>query len=85
VKRAYRIAREVGILFDHFYVVGGNQMPPDFAIPEPEVPQQQYLGSIAYDPEVQEAVLRGKSLLGLPEDSPMVRSVGELMKKAGYG
>jgi CO dehydrogenase maturation factor len=85
VKRAYRIAREVGILFDHFYVVGGNQIPRDFSIPEPEVPQQQYLGPIAYDPEVQEAVLRGKSLLELPEDSPMIRSVSDLMKKAGYG
>lgn len=85
VKRAYRIAREVGILFDHFYVVGGNQMPRDFAIPEPDVPQQQYLGPIAQDPEAQEMVLRGKSLLELPEDSPMVRSVSDLMKKAGYG
>lgn len=85
VKRAYRIVREVGILFDHFYVVGGNQMPQDFLIPEPEVPQQQYLGPIAFDPKVQEAVLHGGSLLKLSEDSPMVRSVSDLMIKAGYG
>jgi CO dehydrogenase maturation factor len=83
-KRAYRIVREVGILFDHFYLVGGNQMPRNFAIPEPEGALQQYLGLIAQDPGVQEAVLEGRSLLELPEDSPMVRSVGELMKKAGY-
>ena len=85
VKRAYRIAREVGILFDNFYVVGGNQLPPDFVHPEPADPQQQYLGPVAYDPVVQEAVLRGESLLDLPEDSPMVISVSELMKRAGYG
>jgi CO dehydrogenase nickel-insertion accessory protein CooC1 len=60
-------------------------MPKDLVIPEAEEPQQQYLGLIAQDPEVQEAVLRGKSLLELPEDSPMVRSVSDLMKKAGYG
>jgi CO dehydrogenase maturation factor len=83
VKRAYRIAREVGIQFDHFYIVGGNQMPRDFAIPEPEAPQQ-YLGPLAYDPQVQEAVLHGRSLLELPENSPMVLSVSDLMKKAGY-
>src|SRR5512136_2136520 len=71
VKRAYRIAREVGIQFDHFYIVGGNQMPPGFAIPEPEAPQQ-YLGPIVYDPQVQEAVLHGRSLLELPKNSPMV-------------
>jgi len=85
VKRAFRIAHEVGILFDHFYIVGGNQMTRDFTIPDSEVPQQQYLGTIIYDPEVQEAVLQGRSLLELPEDSPMVRSVSDLMKKAGYG
>jgi CO dehydrogenase maturation factor len=85
VKRAFRIARDVGILFEHFYIVGGNQMPPDFKITDPEFLQQQYLGTIMYDPEVQEAVLQGRSLLELPDDSPMVRSVSDLMKKAGYG
>ncbi len=84
VNRAFRIAREVGILFDHFYIVGGNQMPRNFTIPDSEEPQQ-YLGTIIYDPKVQEAVLQGRSLLGLPEDSPMVRSVSDLMRKAGYG
>jgi CO dehydrogenase maturation factor len=84
VKRAFRIAHEVGILFDHFYIVGGNQMPGDFMIPEPEEPQQHYLGTIVFDPGVQEAVLHGRSLLELPEDSPMVRSVNDLMKNAGY-
>jgi len=84
VKRAFRIAHEVGILFDHFYIVGGNQMPGDFMIPEPEEPQQHYLGTIVFDPGVQEAVLHGRSLLELSEDSPMVRSVSDLMKKAGY-
>jgi CO dehydrogenase maturation factor len=83
VKRAYRIAREVGIQFDHFYIVGGNQVPRDFSIPEPEAPQQ-YLGPIAYDTLVQEAVLRGRSLLELPKNSPMVLSVSDLMKKSGY-
>jgi CO dehydrogenase maturation factor len=84
VKRAFRIAHEVGILFDHFYIVGGNQIPGDFMIPEPEEPQQHYLGTSVFDPGVQEAVLHGRSLLELPEDSPMVRSVNDLMKEAGY-
>jgi hypothetical protein len=34
---------------------------------------------------VQKAVLRGRSLLELPKNSPMVLSVSDLLKKAGYG
>src|SRR5512136_1667273 len=71
VKRAYRIACEVGIQFDNFYIVGINQMHRDFSIPEPEAPQQ-YLDPITYDLQVQEAVLHGRSLLELPKNSPMV-------------
>lgn len=84
VKRAYRIAKEVKINFKNFYVVGGNRFPE---IPGEEVERrtnQKYLGKIAYDKNVEEFNLSGKSLLKLPPSSPAYLSIKEIMKKAGY-
>ena len=84
VERAYKIAKEVKIEFKNFYVVGGYRFPEDL---EPEVEKrtrQKYLGKIAYDREVENYVVSGKSLLELPSSSPAYNSVKELMKKAGY-
>jgi CO dehydrogenase maturation factor len=83
VKRAHRIAREVGIVFDHFYVVGGCLFPDDLNGRAGMATGQQYLGKITFDPVVQESVIVGRSLLELPENSPAVLSVQELMEKAG--
>ena len=84
VERAYRIAKEVKIEFKNFYVVGGYRFPESL---EPEVEKRtrlKYLGKIAYDREVENYVVSGKSLLELPSSSPAYNSVKELMKKAGY-
>lgn len=83
VKRAHRIAREVGITFDHFYVVGGCLFPDGLEGRAATVTGQQYLGRIAFDPAVRDSVIAGRSLLDLPEDSPAVRSVRYLMERAG--
>jgi len=85
VKRADRIAREVGIAFDRFFVVGGCLFPDELGAQAREETGREYLGKIAFDPLVQEAVIAGRSLLDLPEDSPGYRSVCTLMEKAGYG
>ena len=84
VKRAYRIATEIGIEFTRFYVVGGCLFPEELAQSAEEKTGRSYLGKIAYDPLVQEAVIAGRSLLDLPEDSPAVHSVRQLMECAGY-
>jgi hypothetical protein len=44
----------------------------------------KYLGKIAYDGEVENYVLSGKSLLEISPSSSAYNSVKELMKKAGY-
>ena len=85
VKRADRITREVGIGFDHFFVIGGCMFPWDLEATAKEETGQQYLGKIVFDPLVQESVIAGHSLLDIPEDSPAYRSVCALMEKAGYG
>ncbi len=82
VKRAYRIAREVGIRFDHFYVVGGCLFPDELEDRVAAATMQPYLGRIAFDPAVRESAIAGRSLLELPDDSPAVLSVKHLMEKA---
>jgi len=84
VKRAARIVSEVGIEFNHFFIVGGYQLPNDL---EPTVQKstgQEYLGKIALDVQVQDAVMAGKSLLNLSKESVAYQSVKKLMENAGY-
>ncbi|MCP8304960.1 MAG: AAA family ATPase [archaeon] len=84
VKRSYRIAKEVKIDFENFYVVGGYRFRESL---EEEVKRRtnlKYLGKIAYDKNVEDFILNGKSLLELPASSPAYSSVKEIMRKAGY-
>jgi CO dehydrogenase maturation factor len=84
VERAYRVAKEVKIDFNNFYVVGGNRVPEEW---ESEVEKRiklEYLGKISYDKEVENYVLYGKPLLDLPDSSLAYNSVKEILQKAGY-
>jgi CO dehydrogenase maturation factor len=84
VERACKIAKEVKIEFNNFYVVGGYRFPEALEAEARKKTQLEYLGKIAYDKEVEDYILSGKSLLELPSSSPAYNSVKELMKKAGY-
>jgi len=84
VKRAYRIVREVGTIFSKFYIVGGCMFPKDLDHAAAQKTGLEYLGKIAFDQTLHEAVLHGRSVLDLPEDSPAYLSVEHLMKRAGY-
>ncbi|MCW4021801.1 MAG: AAA family ATPase [archaeon] len=84
VERAYKIAKEVDIKFNNFYVVSGNRVPESL---ETEVQNRinlKYLGKISYDKEVEKAILKGTSLIDLPETSPAYVSVKKILQKAGY-
>ena len=84
VERAYKIANEVQIEFNNFYVIGGNRVPEAL---ETEVEKRinlKYLGKISYDKEVENFVLYGKSLLDLPNSSLAYNSVKNILQKAGY-
>jgi CO dehydrogenase maturation factor len=84
VKRAYKIAEEVDIAFDDFYIVGGYRFPSSLEGRVEEETGRKYLGKIAHDETVERAVLDGRSLLQLPSTSPAYHSVTEIMKRAGY-
>jgi CO dehydrogenase maturation factor len=85
VGRAYRVAKEVKIAFQNFYVVGGFRFPESLENQAEKVLPFKFLGRVAYDENVEEYVLAGKSLLGLPPETPAYISVKRIMENAGYG
>jgi CO dehydrogenase maturation factor len=84
VMRSYRIAKEVKIDFENFYLVGGCRFPESLKNQAETSLKFRFLGKIAQDEKVEEFVLAGRSLLDLPADSPAYVSVKSVMKEAGY-
>jgi CO dehydrogenase maturation factor len=84
VKRAHRIAKEVNIEFDNFYLIGGYRFPEKLGSQAETALKFKYLGKIAQDERLDEYVLAGESLLDLPSDSAAYVSVKEIMNAAGY-
>jgi CO dehydrogenase maturation factor len=84
VKRACRLAKEVKIDFENFYIVGGFRFPEYLESQAKKATQLEYLGKVACDEKVEEYVLAGKSLIDLSSDSPAYISAEKIMEKAGY-
>jgi CO dehydrogenase maturation factor len=84
VKRAFRIAQEVEMEFDNFYLVGGYRFPSELGNKAEETLKFKYVGKIVADEMVDDYVLNGKSLLELPSDNVAFLSVKAIMKAAGY-
>ena len=84
IQRAYRIATEVKITFNNFYIVGGNRFPKELEDSVESRTGLPYLGKIAYDTQVEDYVLKGHSLLDIPFKSKAYQSVKNIMEKAGY-
>jgi CO dehydrogenase maturation factor len=84
VKRAYRIAKEVDMTFDNFYLIGGYRFPAELGSRAEEALKFKYLGKIVADEQVDDFVLTGKSLLDVPSDNLAYASVKAIMKTTGY-
>jgi CO dehydrogenase maturation factor len=84
VNRAHRIAKEVNMEFNNFYLVGGYRFPEDLGSKAQASLKFRYLGKVARDEKVEESVLSGDSLLDLPKDSAAYVSVKKILKEAGY-
>jgi hypothetical protein len=84
VKRAHRIAKEVDMQFDNFYLIGGYRFPEELGVHAETTLNFKYLGKIAADATLDEYVLEGKSLLELPADNAACVSVQKIMKTVGY-
>jgi len=84
VKRAFRIAKEVDMKFDNFYLIGGYRFPAELGKQAEADLKFKFLGKIAEDEELDEYVLDGRSLLDLPSDSKAYVSVKAIVKTLGY-
>ncbi len=84
VNRALRIAREAGIEFGKFSLVGGFLFRESVSKEALGAAGLPYLGKIAFDPAVERSVLHGNSLIDLPDDSQAFVSVTHIMERAGY-
>jgi len=83
IPRIKRIMKEVGTRYNHFYLVANQQFEQE-AEAYLKNSGEIYLGRVEYDANVEQYNLEGKSLLQLPEDSPALISVREILAKAGY-
>jgi CO dehydrogenase maturation factor len=84
VKRAYKIAKEVDMNFENFYLIGGYRFPAELGKQAETDLKFKYLGKIEQDEMLDEYVLDGKSLLDLPNDNKAYLSVKKILKTLGY-
>jgi CO dehydrogenase maturation factor len=84
VRRAYKIAKEVDMKFENFYIVGGYRFPAELGEQAEADLKFKYLGKILADDQLDEYVLDGKNLLDLPNDNKAYLSVKEILNKLGY-
>jgi CO dehydrogenase maturation factor len=82
-KRSYKIMREVDIYFENYYLVAGNNFPPEMEEKARKQPFK-YIGKIEPDETVRKFNIEGRSLLSLSSDSPAYKSIGQIMERAGY-
>lgn len=84
VRRAYKIAKEVDMKFENFYLIGGYRFPPELGKQAEENLNFKYLGKIEADELLDEFVLNGDSLLELPNDNKAYLSVKNILQTLGY-
>ena len=84
VRRAYKIAKEVDMKFDNFYLVGGYRFPAELGKQAEDELKFKYLGKIEADDQLDDYVLNGKSLLDLSSDNKAYLSVKAILKTLGY-
>jgi len=84
VRRSRKLLTELNLSCKRFYVVGNFRFPEGWEAEVEGKTGEKYLGKLAEDEVLAEAVLRGESLLDLPSDSSALRSVEAVLDKVGY-
>ncbi len=83
IERIKKIASEIGIHFNNLYLIANYRFNEN-AVEYLKNINENYLGKIEYDPDLEEYNWSGRSLLDLAQDSPAFSSVKNIMTKAGY-
>ena len=84
VRRAYKIAKEVDMQFENFYLIGGYRFPAELGKQAEAELKFKYLGKIEADEQLDDYVLNGKSILDLPNDNKAYLSVQNILNSLGY-
>jgi CO dehydrogenase maturation factor len=84
VRRAYRIAKEVDMRFENFYLIGGYRFPAELGKRAEEELNFKYLGKIEADDLLDQFVLEGDSILDLPNTNTAYLSVKTILQNLGY-
>jgi CO dehydrogenase maturation factor len=84
VRRAYKIAKEVDMQFENFYLIGGYRFPAELGKKAEDDLKFKYLGKIDADEQLDEFVLDGESLLDLPNTNKAYLSVKKILENLGY-
>jgi CO dehydrogenase maturation factor len=79
VRRAHRVIQEVGIRSGRFIILGGYAYPGDLNARVTAETGLPYGGKIEQDPYVADHVIKGKSLMDIPLQSPAFRSVAAIL------
>jgi CO dehydrogenase maturation factor len=84
VRRAVKIAKEVDMKFENFYLVGGYRFPAELGKQAETDLKYKYLGKIEADEQLDDFVLNGRSLLTLPKANKAYLSVQKILKTIGH-
>ena len=83
IQRVKDITGQLKFSYKNFYLVGNHRFTQE-AQEYFQDTGNAYLGKLDFDPNVKQHNLEGRSLLELPDNSPAVVSVREILTKAGY-
>jgi CO dehydrogenase maturation factor len=84
VRRAVRIMKEVDMKYENLYIIGGYRFPDELGKQAEADLKFKYLGKILQDPQLDDYVLNGKSLIDLPSDNGAYLSVKKMLESLNY-
>ena len=84
VKRTRRLLDELHMTYKRFFIVGNYRFPAELEAEAEEETGEMYLGKIAPDDSLAYSVLRGESLLKLPQNSAAYQSALAVFRRASY-
>jgi len=84
VERLKHISAELNITYKNIYLVANHRFHDNRVEPLQQIEGTTYLGRVPADEQVQEYDWNNQSLQELPESSPALQAVWEILQQAGY-
>ncbi len=84
VERLKHISAEINITYKNIYLIANHRFSDNRVEHLQEIEGTTYLGRVPADEQVQEYDWNNRSLRELPESSPALTAVGDILQQAGY-